>query len=73
MLPPRVIRSRYRWNPNAGTTGRYINARGQFVSQAAVIRETENVISGIKGEMQELYRQLQGREISLQNELSLLF
>lgn len=67
MLPPKIIRSsRYRFNPGAGTTGRYIAPSGRFVPQSAITKEMERVIGGAKGEMQSFSRQLQAGSISLQ-------
>lgn len=66
MLPPKIIRSRFRWNPNAGTTGRYIAPSGRFVAQSVIKREMESVIGGVKREMQSLSKSLQGGSISLQ-------
>lgn len=55
----------YRFNPRAGTTGRYIDKRGRFVSQKVITTELERVTVGAKDEMIGLSKRLQAGEISL--------
>lgn len=58
--------SRYRWNPELGTTGRYIDLNGQIVKQEIVTNQLEIVIGGLQSDMIALALDLQDGKISTQ-------
>jgi len=58
--------SRYRWNPEVGSTGRYIDTDGRIVKQEVVRSQLELVISGVQSDMVALAVDLQDGNISLQ-------
>ena len=55
----------FRFNPNLGSTGRYIGPGGRIVSQAKIVNALEAVTDGVKAEMVSLSRQLQAGTINL--------
>lgn len=58
--------SSYRWNPNLGRTGRYIDDNGRMVSNRSVNRQMEKVIMGVQDEMAELSERLVDNDIGVQ-------
>jgi hypothetical protein len=63
-VPP--LEERYRWLPNAGSTGRYVNrATGRFVSELSVRADLDTYIANKNAGLDALANQLRNREISL--------
>ena len=65
---PKVIplEERYRWAPNAGSTGRYVNrATGRYVSELTVRADLDTYIANKATRFDALANQLRNREISL--------
>jgi hypothetical protein len=58
--------SRYRWNPELGTTGRYIDRDGKIVRQTTVTKQLELVIEGVQNDAVALALDLQDGSISVQ-------
>jgi len=57
----------YSFNPDLGSTGRYINkATGRAVSANTIANQTNRVIEGVRQEMIDISRQLQRGEITSQ-------
>ena len=60
------LEERYRWSPNAGSTGRYVNrATGRFVSELSVRADLDTYIANKNAGLDALANQLRNREISL--------
>lgn len=60
------LEERYRWLPNAGSTGRYVNrATGRFVSELSVRADLDTYIANKNAGLDALANQLRNREISL--------
>jgi len=55
----------FRFNPNLGSTGRYIGKNGRAVSNQAIVNELENIVSGVKTEMTAISQRLQAGTINL--------
>lgn len=58
--------SRYRWNPELGVTGRYIDRNGQIVKQEIITDQLEKVIVGVQSDMIGLALDLQDGKINVQ-------
>ena len=58
--------SRYRWNPELGVTGRYIDRDGRIVKQGVVTDQLEKVITGVQSDMIGLALDLQDGKINVQ-------
>ncbi len=59
--------SRYRWNPDLGGTGRYIDKNGQIVKGKVITTQLEKVITGVQTEMLGLALDLVDGKISVQS------
>jgi hypothetical protein len=60
------LEDRYRWAPNAGSTGRYVNrATGRYVSELSVRADLDTYIVNKNAGLDALANQLRNREISL--------
>lgn len=60
------LTERYRWAPNAGSTGRYVNrATGRYVSELTVRADLDQYIANKAPRFDALANQLRNREISL--------
>lgn len=60
------LTERYRWAPNAGSTGRYVNrATGRYVSELTVRADLDGYIANKATRFDALANQLRNREISL--------
>ena len=63
---PTPLEQRYRWLPNAGSTGRYRDrATGRFVSELNVRGDLDKYIDAKNSVLDDLANQLRNREISL--------
>lgn len=58
--------SRYRWNPEVGSTGRYIDKDGRIVKQSVITDQLEKVISKLQSDMVALALDLTDGKISTQ-------
>lgn len=58
--------SRYRWNPELGGTGRYIDKDGKIVSSRVIVSQLEKVITGVQTEMVALTLDLEDKKITTQ-------
>lgn len=58
--------SRYRWNPELGGTGRYIDRNGRIVKGEVITDQLEKVIEGVQSEMTGLALDLVDGKISVQ-------
>ncbi len=60
------LEERYRWAPNAGSTGRYVNrATGRYASELSVRADLDTYIANKNAGLDALANQLRNREISL--------
>ena len=63
---PTPLEDRYRWLPNAGSTGRYQDrATGRYVSELSVRGDLDKYIDAKNSVLDDLANQLRNREISL--------